>query len=80
MLRLRSVNEQLVREGLALTGPMDLDLFDDPKYMKQYARLLQAQEYAERKQLGMWKLTTDKKKGILRRLWEKMRSFGPKVT
>ncbi|XP_042239062.1 uncharacterized protein LOC121877388 [Homarus americanus] len=71
----RSINEQLVREGLALTAPMDLELHHDPCYIKHYKRLLQAQEYAEKKQLGMWKLPKEQRGGFLQLLWCKIRSL-----
>nr|XP_053643835.1 uncharacterized protein LOC128696549 [Cherax quadricarinatus] len=70
----RSVNEQLVRSGLALTGPMELKLYNDPFYVKHYKRLLRAQEYAERRQLGIWKQPR-KHKGILANMWGWLRAL-----
>lgn len=71
----RSVNEQLVRDGLGLVGPMDLELHGDKRYTKLYTRLLTGQEYAEKKQLGLWKPSEEQQKGLLVRLWKKLRSF-----
>lgn len=71
----KSVNEQLVRDGLALAGPMDLQLHGDKRYTQLYTKLLKAQEHAEKKKLGMWKPSEDKK-GLLARLWGKIRAFG----
>ncbi|KAK8396722.1 hypothetical protein O3P69_005006 [Scylla paramamosain] len=73
----KSVNEQLVRDGLALAGPMDLQLHGDKRYTQLYTKLLKAQEHAEKKKLGMWKPSEDKK-GLLARLWGKIRVFGSK--
>ena len=70
----RSVNEQLVRDGLALVGPMDLQLHKDERYTQLYMKLLKVQDYAEKKKLGMWK-PSEKRKGILARLWSKIRSL-----
>ncbi|MPC21313.1 hypothetical protein E2C01_014295 [Portunus trituberculatus] len=73
----KSVNEQLVRDGLALAGPLNLQLHGDKRYTQLYTKLLKAQEYAEKKKLGMWKPSEDKK-GLLARLWGKIRAFGSK--
>ncbi|XP_037786832.1 uncharacterized protein LOC119582554 [Penaeus monodon] len=76
-LRRRSLNEQLVRNGEALTGPMNLDLFDDKAYTKFYRRLAQAQDYAERKKIGLWKPPPDPPGAIslLKRVWRKIKVF-----
>ncbi|XP_042875429.1 uncharacterized protein LOC122255453 [Penaeus japonicus] len=74
-LRRMSLNEELVRNGEALTGPMDLDLFEDKGYTKFYTRLVQAQDYAEKKKVGLWKPPPDPPGtvNLLKRVWRKIK-------
>ncbi|XP_071540796.1 protein C3orf33-like [Panulirus ornatus] len=75
MFRRMSLNEQLLREGLAIVGPMDLELHEDRYYVKLYTKLLRAQEYAEKRELGMWKVPSKLQRGLLGRLWVKLRAL-----
>lgn len=52
---------------------MDLQLHGDKRYTHLYTRLLKAQDYAEKKQLGMWKPSEEQRKSLLVRLWNKLR-------
>ncbi|CAL4058545.1 unnamed protein product, partial [Meganyctiphanes norvegica] len=65
----RNYNEMLVTKGKAIVGAFDLDLFDDKKYVKLYTRLLTAQEYAEKRKMGMWQASLNKEHGHIKRLW-----------
>ncbi|KAK7066954.1 hypothetical protein SK128_020879 [Halocaridina rubra] len=73
----KSINYRLVFEGLALTGPMNLDLHNDKQYVKKYMKLLKAQEHAEKKKLGLWKPPPQHSinPGIFRRIFAKLRAI-----
>ncbi|XP_066960853.1 uncharacterized protein [Macrobrachium rosenbergii] len=75
----RSMNRRLLRTGLALTAPMDMNLFDDRQYVKQYMSFLKAQEYAQAKEVGLWKPapkpSSFTSKMILKRVLSKFRAL-----
>ncbi|XP_069181522.1 protein C3orf33 homolog isoform X2 [Procambarus clarkii] len=71
----RTVNEELVREGVAVPGPLDLALQEDPQYLALYARLLRAEALAQKRGLGMWRPSGEPHKGRLATMFGKLRAF-----
>ena len=69
-----NLNVEIVRRGLALPAPFDLDLSQHREYPKFYHRLLKAEDYASGKRLGLWKDKEPKKKqGTHLNFWSRLR-------